>query len=96
MAITQQDLDNIAAELVADSGAIQAEIADLQAKIDAGSSLDLSGLRDAVSRVGQLVPSTTGGGQGPVAPDPSTPVVADPGAGTTPVDPGAGTGDTTV
>lgn len=81
MAITQADLDAVATELVADAGAIQTEIANLQSAIDAGQSLDLTGLRDAVSRVGQLVPSSTGGGEGPVASDPGTPVVADPGAG---------------
>lgn len=75
MAVTQADLDTLAAELVADTGAIQTEIANLQADIDAGNTLDLSSLKNAVTEVGRLVPSATGGGEGPVASDPGAPVV---------------------
>jgi hypothetical protein len=72
MAVTQADLDNLAAQLVEDTGLIQTEISNLQA---ANPNLDLSGLNDAVAQVGQLVPSTTGGGEGPVSGDPTAPVV---------------------
>lgn len=72
MAVTQADLDTLAAELVADTGAIQTEI---QALKDANPNLDLSGLQNAVAEVGKLVPSATGGGEGPVSSDPGAPVV---------------------
>jgi hypothetical protein len=71
--ITQADLDNLAAELVSDTGAIQTQIDALKS---ANPDLDLSGLQNAVAEVGKLVPSETGGGEGPVATDPGTPVVA--------------------
>ena len=72
MAVQQSDLDNLAAALVEDTGLIQTEISNLQA---ANPNLDLSGLTNAVAQVGQLVPSVTGGGEGPVSDDPSAPVV---------------------
>jgi hypothetical protein len=81
MATTQADLDNLATELVGYEGSIQTAITDLEAQIAAGNTLDLTNLQRAVDGAAQLVPSTLGGGTGPVADDPSTPVVPDPTAG---------------
>lgn len=72
MAVTQADLDNLASQLVEDTGLIQTEIQSLK---DANPNLDLTGLENAVAQVGQLVPSSTGGGEGPVSDDPDAPVV---------------------
>lgn len=73
MAVTQADLDNLTTELTADDGAIQTEITALQA---ANPNLDLTGLKAAVAKTGDLVPAA--------APVDSTPPAADSPASTDP------------
>lgn len=91
MAVTQADLDAIAGnlgslrtELTDDNSRIQSALADLAA---ANPNLDLSEVQAALSELTQTVDSTS-------AIVPATP--GDGGAGQTPTDPGAGTGDGTA
>ncbi len=96
MSVTQADLDNIAAGLVSTEGSLQQAIARLEADIADGNDLDLSGVREAAAGLAALVPSETGGGEGPVASDPSSPVVDGSGSTDVPAEPAPADGDVLV
>lgn len=69
---TQQDLDNLTAQLTAADQGIQAEIAALQA---ANPTLDLSGLQAAVQATADLVPAAPAPAEPAPAADPNAPAV---------------------